>query len=47
MMADEAASNDSANKGGTVIPEFEELKLCIRTIKDENPEHGIAKVYHA
>jgi hypothetical protein len=39
-----ASSQASADKSGGVIPELDELKLCIRTIKDENPEQGIAKV---
>ncbi len=38
-----ASSQPSADKAGGVIPELDELKLCIRTIKDENPEQGIAK----
>ena len=39
-----ASSQPPADKAGGVIPELDELKLCIRTIKDENPEQGIAKV---
>ena len=39
-------STTSEDKSGTVIPELDELKLCIRSIKDENPEQGIAKARH-
>eukprot|EP00286_Rhodomonas_abbreviata_P023591 CAMPEP_0181315250 /NCGR_PEP_ID=MMETSP1101-20121128/15269_1 /TAXON_ID=46948 /ORGANISM="Rhodomonas abbreviata, Strain Caron Lab Isolate" /LENGTH=132 /DNA_ID=CAMNT_0023422433 /DNA_START=49 /DNA_END=447 /DNA_ORIENTATION=+ len=36
----------AAAPSGTV-PEFDELKLCIKAIKDANPEMGVAKVHAA
>jgi hypothetical protein len=46
-MADQGTSTatpqSEQDKSGGVIPDLDELKLCIRKIKDENPEQGIAK----
>ncbi len=39
-----APDNASNEKSGSIIPEFEDLKICVRTIKEQNPEQGIAKV---
>ncbi len=33
-----------AEQSGGVVPEFEDLKVAIRTIKIANPEMGVAKV---
>ena len=30
-----------------IVPEFEDLKLCIRTIKEGNPDMGYSKVSFA
>ena len=40
----ETKESSAQEKAGTVIPELDELKSCIRAIKDENPDQGIAKV---
>jgi len=29
------------------VPEFEELKACVKAIKDANPDMGISKVHKA
>eukprot|EP00287_Rhodomonas_sp_CCMP768_P002501 CAMPEP_0196720796 /NCGR_PEP_ID=MMETSP1091-20130531/3506_1 /TAXON_ID=302021 /ORGANISM="Rhodomonas sp., Strain CCMP768" /LENGTH=133 /DNA_ID=CAMNT_0042062121 /DNA_START=75 /DNA_END=476 /DNA_ORIENTATION=- len=38
---------DGAAATGTLVPEFDDLKPCIKAIKDANPEMGIAKVHAA
>mmetsp|Transcript_60159 Transcript_60159/g.141618 ORF Transcript_60159/g.141618 Transcript_60159/m.141618 type:complete len:139 (+) Transcript_60159:99-515(+) len=45
MAAAEGAG--AAAAGGAVVPEFDDLKPCIKAIKDANPDMGVAKVHAA
>jgi hypothetical protein len=43
-MSEVAAGTPAADQNGGIVPEFEDLKVVIRTIKLANPDMGIAKV---
>lgn len=39
-----ADGSKAADQSGGVVPEFEDLKVVVRTIKLANPDMGVAKV---
>eukprot|EP00961_Rhodomonas_salina_P282904 3823342-Rhodomonas_salina.1 len=36
----------AASRSISEVPEFDDLKPCIKAIKDANPDMGVAKVWH-
>uniref|UniRef100_A0A7S0DZ10 Uncharacterized protein n=1 Tax=Hanusia phi TaxID=3032 RepID=A0A7S0DZ10_9CRYP len=48
-MSAAAVSNETSHtpSADSLIPDFEDLKICVREIREENPDIGVAKVHAA